>query len=98
MGGGKGAIDHYITPVKAERIIIEVAGKCSFEEVGRSGLCTVVDTCSTSETGLSSSMGRDTSLQIEILFPAILSKGFVSLFSYVPYLNLSQFTMMDSEC
>lgn len=44
MGGGKGAIDHYVTPIKAERIIIEVAGKCSFEEVGRSGLCTFVDT------------------------------------------------------
>ncbi|KAG7170736.1 39S ribosomal protein L16-like, partial [Homarus americanus] len=33
MGGGKGAIDHYVTPIKAERIIIEVGGKCSFEEV-----------------------------------------------------------------
>ncbi|KAK3860012.1 hypothetical protein Pcinc_031156 [Petrolisthes cinctipes] len=32
MGGGKGAIDHYVTPIKAERIIMEVAGKCSFEE------------------------------------------------------------------
>lgn len=32
MGGGKGSIDHYVTPVKAERIIIEVGGKCSFEE------------------------------------------------------------------
>ncbi|XP_069938999.1 large ribosomal subunit protein uL16m isoform X2 [Cherax quadricarinatus] len=33
MGGGKGPIDHYVTPVKAERVIIEVGGKCSFEEV-----------------------------------------------------------------
>ncbi|XP_064100005.1 large ribosomal subunit protein uL16m-like isoform X3 [Macrobrachium nipponense] len=33
MGGGKGSIDHYVTPVRAERIIIEVGGKCSFEEV-----------------------------------------------------------------
>lgn len=33
MGGGKGAIDHYVTPVKAGRIIVEVAGKCEFEEV-----------------------------------------------------------------
>lgn len=33
MGGGKGSIDHYITPIKAERVIIEVGGKCSFEEV-----------------------------------------------------------------
>jgi len=33
MGGGKGAIDHYVTPVKAGRIIIEVAGKCEFLEV-----------------------------------------------------------------
>ncbi|CAH1401526.1 unnamed protein product [Nezara viridula] len=33
MGGGKGAIDHYVTPVKAGRVIIEVAGKCEFNEV-----------------------------------------------------------------
>ncbi|MPC21886.1 39S ribosomal protein L16, mitochondrial [Portunus trituberculatus] len=33
MGGGKGSIDHYVTPIKAERVIIEVGGKCSFEEV-----------------------------------------------------------------
>ncbi|XP_026277717.1 39S ribosomal protein L16, mitochondrial [Frankliniella occidentalis] len=32
-GGGKGAIDHYVTPVKAGRIIVEVGGKCSFDEV-----------------------------------------------------------------
>ena len=32
-GGGKGAIDHYVTPIKEGRIIIEVGGKCSFEEV-----------------------------------------------------------------
>ncbi|XP_046389657.1 39S ribosomal protein L16, mitochondrial [Ischnura elegans] len=33
MGGGKGAIDHYVTPVKAGRIIVEVAGRCEFAEV-----------------------------------------------------------------
>lgn len=33
MGAGKGAIDHYCTPVKAGRILIELAGKCEFEEV-----------------------------------------------------------------
>lgn len=33
MGGGKGAIDHYVTPVKAGRIIIEIGGHCDFEEV-----------------------------------------------------------------
>lgn len=33
MGGGKGAIDHYVTPVRAGRIIVEVGGKCEFREV-----------------------------------------------------------------
>lgn len=33
MGGGKGAIDHYVTPVKAGRIILELSGKCEFKEV-----------------------------------------------------------------
>lgn len=33
MGGGKGAIDHYATPIKAGRIIMELAGKCEFKEV-----------------------------------------------------------------
>ncbi len=33
MGGGKGAIDHYVTPIKAGRVIIEVGGTCEFEEV-----------------------------------------------------------------
>lgn len=33
MGGGKGNIDHYVTPVKKGRIIIELAGKCDFDEV-----------------------------------------------------------------
>lgn len=33
MGGGKGAIDHYVTPVKAGRVIIEVGGHCEFFEV-----------------------------------------------------------------
>ncbi|KAL3270216.1 hypothetical protein HHI36_009272 [Cryptolaemus montrouzieri] len=33
MGGGKGSIDHYVTPVKTGRIIVEVAGKCEYEEV-----------------------------------------------------------------
>nr|CAG4641195.1 EOG090X0DE4 [Eulimnadia texana] len=33
MGGGKGSIDHYVTPVKAGRVIMEVGGKCEFAEV-----------------------------------------------------------------
>jgi len=33
MGGGKGAIDHYVTPIKAGRIIVEMGGKCEFKEV-----------------------------------------------------------------
>lgn len=33
MGGGKGAIDHYVTPVKAGKIILELGGKCEFQEV-----------------------------------------------------------------
>jgi Ribosomal protein L16/L10E len=37
MGGGKGPIDHYVTPVKARRVILEMGGKCEFIEV--SHLC-----------------------------------------------------------
>lgn len=33
MGGGKGHIHHYVTPVKAHRIIVEVGGKCEYAEV-----------------------------------------------------------------
>lgn len=33
MGGGKGAIDHYVTPIKAGRVIVEVGGKCEFKQV-----------------------------------------------------------------
>jgi len=33
MGGGKGAIDHYVTPIKAGRVIIEVGGDCEYFEV-----------------------------------------------------------------
>ncbi|XP_075220138.1 mitochondrial ribosomal protein L16 [Lycorma delicatula] len=33
MGGGKGNIHHYVSPVKANRVIVELAGKCDFEEV-----------------------------------------------------------------
>lgn len=33
MGGGKGAIDHYVTPIKAGRVIVELAGKLEYEEV-----------------------------------------------------------------
>ncbi|TDG42000.1 hypothetical protein AWZ03_011574 [Drosophila navojoa] len=32
MGGGKGAIDHYVAPIKAGRVIVEIAGKCEFVE------------------------------------------------------------------
>ncbi|XP_033102155.1 39S ribosomal protein L16, mitochondrial-like [Anneissia japonica] len=33
MGGGKASIDHYVTPVKPGRIVVEIGGKCEFEEV-----------------------------------------------------------------
>lgn len=33
MGGGKGAIDHYVTPVKPNRVIVELGGKCEYDEV-----------------------------------------------------------------
>ena len=33
MGGGKGAIDHYVFPLRAGRIIVEMGGHCEFEEV-----------------------------------------------------------------
>jgi len=33
MGGGKGSIDHYVTPVKTGRIIIELGGHVEFAEV-----------------------------------------------------------------
>ncbi|XP_015376633.1 PREDICTED: 39S ribosomal protein L16, mitochondrial [Diuraphis noxia] len=33
MGGGKGSIDHYITPIRTGRIIIEIAGHCEYLEV-----------------------------------------------------------------
>lgn len=33
MGGGKGSINHYATPIKAGRIIVEVGGNCEYFEV-----------------------------------------------------------------
>lgn len=33
MGGGKGSIDHYVTPIKAGHVIVEVGGHCEFFEV-----------------------------------------------------------------
>ncbi|XP_050546440.1 39S ribosomal protein L16, mitochondrial isoform X2 [Daktulosphaira vitifoliae] len=33
MGGGKGSIDHYVTPIKSGRIIIEVSGHCEYIEI-----------------------------------------------------------------
>ena len=33
MGGGKGSIDHYVTPIKADRIIIELGGHIQWEEI-----------------------------------------------------------------
>jgi large subunit ribosomal protein L16 len=33
MGGGKGSVDHYVTPVRAGAIIVELGGKCEFQEV-----------------------------------------------------------------
>jgi large subunit ribosomal protein L16 len=35
LGGGKGAIDHYVTPVKRGRIIVEVAGSMPYQVVER---------------------------------------------------------------
>ncbi|KOC66461.1 39S ribosomal protein L16, mitochondrial [Habropoda laboriosa] len=35
MGRGKGSIDHYVTPVKAGQVIVEVGGKIEFFEVKR---------------------------------------------------------------
>lgn len=32
MGGGKGAIDHYVTPIKSGRIILELAGRLEYKE------------------------------------------------------------------
>ncbi|XP_029431159.1 39S ribosomal protein L16, mitochondrial [Rhinatrema bivittatum] len=33
MGGGKGAIDHYVTPVKYGQVVLEIGGHCEFVEV-----------------------------------------------------------------
>ncbi|XP_077448977.1 large ribosomal subunit protein uL16m [Stigmatopora argus] len=33
MGGGKGAIDHYVTPIRFGRLIVEVGGKVELGEV-----------------------------------------------------------------
>lgn len=33
MGGGKGPIDHYATPIKAGKVIVEVGGHVEYEEV-----------------------------------------------------------------
>lgn len=33
LGGGKGSIDHYCSPVKAGRVLLEIGGNCEFEEV-----------------------------------------------------------------
>lgn len=33
MGGGKGAIDHYVTPVRYGRLIVEVGGKVELGQV-----------------------------------------------------------------
>ncbi|XP_061082688.1 39S ribosomal protein L16, mitochondrial isoform X2 [Conger conger] len=33
MGGGKGAIDQYVTPVRYGRLILEVGGRCELGEV-----------------------------------------------------------------
>lgn len=33
MGKGKGHIDHYVTPVKAGRILIEVGGTIDFPKI-----------------------------------------------------------------
>lgn len=33
MGGGKGAIDHYVTPVRCGRLIVELGGKVELGQV-----------------------------------------------------------------
>lgn len=33
MGGGKGAIDHYVTPVRYGRLIVELGGKVELGEI-----------------------------------------------------------------
>ncbi|RWS02588.1 39S ribosomal protein L16: mitochondrial-like isoform X1 [Dinothrombium tinctorium] len=33
MGGGKGNIHCYVTPIRAGRVIVEVGGKCEFDDV-----------------------------------------------------------------
>ncbi|XP_007554007.1 large ribosomal subunit protein uL16m [Poecilia latipinna] len=33
MGGGKGAIDHYVTPVRSGRLIVELGGKVELGEI-----------------------------------------------------------------
>ncbi|XP_067298398.1 39S ribosomal protein L16, mitochondrial [Pseudorasbora parva] len=33
MGGGKGAIDHYVTPIKCGRLVLEVGGRVELGEV-----------------------------------------------------------------
>ncbi|KAG7273685.1 hypothetical protein CRUP_017438 [Coryphaenoides rupestris] len=33
MGGGKGAIDHYVTPVRAGRLVVELGGRVELAEV-----------------------------------------------------------------
>lgn len=33
MGGGKGSIDHYVMPLRAERMLLEVGGECEYVEV-----------------------------------------------------------------
>ncbi|KAG7188459.1 hypothetical protein KM043_008099 [Ampulex compressa] len=35
MGGGKSPIDHYVTPIKAGRVIMELGGDCEFFEIER---------------------------------------------------------------
>jgi len=34
-GGGKGSIHHYVTPVKEGRIIFEIGGHCTYQEIER---------------------------------------------------------------
>lgn len=33
MGSGKGSINHYVTPVKAKQVILEVGGNIEYFEV-----------------------------------------------------------------
>lgn len=42
MGSGKGSIDHYVTPVKAGQIIVEIGGPIEYFEVLKKFYCNLL--------------------------------------------------------